>query len=223
MRFLISIVAVTLAACSSEKPPAPAAATPAAALPAPAPAPVEGPALSADLVARLTRPHSPVLGAPTAKVTVVEVLDPACEACRAFAPIVKQLLFLYPDDVRVVVRYADFHPPSEEAIRALVAAQGQGKFDALLNALFERQEEWASHASPDPAKIWKIAGDAGLNVGKARKDAQAARVDELLRAESEDLAAIKVERTPTFFVNGKSLPRFGPNELLALVRSELGK
>jgi protein-disulfide isomerase len=102
-----------------------------------------------------------VLGAAKARVTVVEVLDPACEACRAFAPVVEQLLFLYPQDVRVVIRFADFHPPSEEAIRLLEAARQQGKFHEVLGALFERQQEWASHAAPDAARVWKTPATSG--------------------------------------------------------------
>jgi protein-disulfide isomerase len=217
MRYLFCILAVSLAACSRKDSPAPAAVeqSPAAAVAA---APAE---LTPELVARLIRPHSPVLGAAKAPVTVVEVLDPACEACKAFAPVVKQVLFLYPEDVRVVVRFADFHPGSEEAIRLLEAAHRQGKFDELLSALFERQEEWSSHAAPDTERAWQIAGEVGVNVAKARKDARAARVDEILRQEAEDLIAIKIERTPTFYVNGKALPTFGPEQLLNLVASEV--
>lgn len=173
------------------------------------------------MAARLVRPHSPVLGAAKAPVTVVEVLDPACEACRAFAPVVHQLLFLYPEDVRVVLRFANFHPGSEDAIRLLVAARRQGKFEPLLDALFERQEEWASHGAPDSARVWQIAGEVGVNVARARTDARAASVNEMLQLEAKDLAAIKVERTPTFFVNGKPLPTFGDQQLLDFVASEV--
>jgi protein-disulfide isomerase len=178
-------------------------------------------ALSPDLVARLIRPHSPVIGAAKAPVTVVEVLDPACEACRAFAPVVRQLLFLYPEDVRVVVRFADFHPGSEEAIRLLEAARMQGKFEPMLDALFEKQEEWSSHSAPNPARIWDIAKGAGVNVAKARTDARAGSVDKVLQLEAGDLAALKVERTPTFFVNGKPLLNFGDKQLADLVASEV--
>jgi protein-disulfide isomerase len=216
-----------LAACSrsTEAPPSSPPAPAGAAQPAQPPpaAHAAHSALTPDQVARLVRPHSPVLGAANARVTVVEVLDPACEACRAFAPVVKQLLFLHPDDVRVVVRYANFHPPSEEAIRLLVAAGQQGKFDDVLGALFERQEEWASHTGPDSERAWNIAADVGLNVARARKDARAASVDNLLLLESKDLGALKVERTPTFYVNGKLLEDFGPQQLLNLVASEVGK
>jgi len=162
-----------------------------------------------------------VFGAAKAPVTVVEVLDPACEACRAFAPVIEQLLFTYPEDVRVVVRYADFHPASLQALRLLVAAQAQGKVHELLSALFERQEEWAAHTGPDPARAWKIAGDVGIDVRRAQQDALDASVDHILQAEADDLVALKVDRTPTFFVNGNPLPTFGPQELVDLVASEV--
>ncbi|HEY6126345.1 MAG TPA: thioredoxin domain-containing protein [Steroidobacteraceae bacterium] len=213
----------SLAACSRGEPPAPtSSAPPAAAAEQPPSAAEPAPAaLTPEQTARLVRPHSPVLGAAKARVTVVEVLDPACEACRAFAPVVEQLLFLYPDDVRVVVRFADFHPVSLQAIRLLEAAHQQGKFHVLLSALYDRQQEWASHSAPDPARAWKIAGDVGIDIARARKDALAAKVDDMLRLEAEDLAELKVERTPTFFVNGKPLPSFGDKQLLDLVASEV--
>jgi len=225
MRLLICIFAVALGACSR---PAETPAPVTSAQPAPeatvAPAPVtpnEAAALTIEQVARLVRPHSPVFGAAKAPVTVVEVLDPACEACRAFAPVIEQLLFTYPEDVRVVVRYADFHPASLQALRLLVAAQAQGKVHELLSALFERQEEWAAHTGPDPARAWKIAGDVGIDVRRAQQDALAASVDHILQAEADDLVALKVDRTPTFFVNGKPLSTFGPQELVDLVASEV--
>jgi protein-disulfide isomerase len=226
MRSLVCIFAVVLGACSkSGEPPAPAVA---AQPPSEAVTPVAAPAapevsapLTPDQVARLVRPHSPVLGPAKAPVTVVEVLDPACEACKAFAPVVEQLLFLYPEDVRVVVRYADFHPVSLQAIRLLEAARRQGKVHKLLAALFERQEEWASHSAPNPARAWLIANDVGINMERAKKDAVAKSVDDMLHIEANDLAALKVERTPTFFVNGKPLPTFGAQQLVDLVASEV--
>ena len=235
MRLLIGIFAVVcifvvaLRMCSrpAETPAPVASAQPAPEATAAPPAatasvtPDESAGLTLEQVARLVRPHSPVFGVANATVTVVEVLDPACEACRAFAPVVEQLLFTYPEEVRVVVRYADFHPASLQALRLLVAAQSQGKVHELLSALFERQEEWAAHSGPDPARAWKIAGDVGIDVRKAQQDALAASVDNILQAEADDLVALKVDRTPTFFVNGKPLPTFGPQELVDLVASEV--
>ena len=45
----------------------------------------------------LASTHSPSLGQASAKVHVVEFLDPACETCAAFYPLVKQLMAEHPD------------------------------------------------------------------------------------------------------------------------------
>jgi len=225
-----ALAATVLGTCSQSKDKAAplAATTPppaetAAALPAPAAAPAEIPPLADNLVARLVRADSPVLGRADAPVTIVEFLDPACAACRAFAPVVKQVLFLYPEEVRVVVRYAAFHPGSEEAIHVLEASRKQGKFADVLTALFDRQEEWAAHGAPKPERTWDIAGENGVDVARARKDASASSVVSVLNRETDDIVALKVERTPTFFVNGRPLPDFGAQELMDLVAAEVAR
>ncbi len=45
----------------------------------------------------------------------------------------------------------------------------------------------------------------------------------MLRQDLEDIKAVKLDRTPTFFVNGKPLAEFGPEPLAALVKSEVAK
>ena len=42
-----------------------------------------------------------------------------------------------------------------------------------------------------------------------------------LREEEEDIVALQVSRTPTFYVNGKLLQEFGAQQLMALVTSEV--
>ena len=44
---------------------------------------------------RLVRFHSPIFGPANAPVTIVEFFDPACETCRAFYPMVKNLMKQY--------------------------------------------------------------------------------------------------------------------------------
>jgi protein-disulfide isomerase len=220
MKKLLIIVTVTasLSGCA-RKPEPPVAAAPAE---APVAAPVTPPvALSAEQQAMLVRAHSPVLGPANAPVTIVEFLDPACEACRAYAPVVKQVMFLYPEQVRVVVRFADFHEGSDKAIRLLEAARRQGKFEAVLTALFDGQDDWASHHAPRPDRAWELAAATGLDMARARKDAASAQTDAMLRQEGEDLVALQVARTPTFFVNGKPLTEFGAEQLMSLVSAEV--
>jgi protein-disulfide isomerase len=169
----------------------------------------------------LVRPHSPVIGPPTAPVTIVEFLDPSCETCRAFYPIVKQIMAKHPNDVRLVLRYAPFHQGSDEAVKILETARLQNVFEPVLEALFAKQPEWAVHGAPNLSRAWDIAKAAGLDIDRARKDAKLPVHDDVLKQDIADIKEIKLNRTPTFFVNGKPLPSFGPDELAALVNSEV--
>ena len=45
----------------------------------------------------------------------------------------------------------------------------------------------------------------------------------MLKQEVEDLTSLEVKKTPTFFVNGRTLASFGPDQLAALVAQEVGK
>lgn len=172
---------------------------------------------------RLVRMHSPVLGPQSAPVTIVEFFDPACETCRAFHPIVKGLMAQYPQDVKVVIRYAPFHQGSDQVVKLLEAAKRQGKYEMVLDAVLAAQPAWADHARPDIEKAFLAAEMVGLDLAKARQDMQEPGMQALLKQDVDDLTALKVSKTPTFFVNGRSLPSFGPDQLAALVAEEVAK
>ena len=169
----------------------------------------------------LVRPHSPVIGPTEAPVTIVEFLDPSCEACAAFYPIVKQIMDAFPGKTRLVIRYAPLHDGSDEAVRILEAARLQDKFVPVLERLFLAQSIWAMHGAPDLAKAWGFAIEAGLDESRARTDAQSAAITAVLEQDIADMEAVKLEGTPTFFVNGKPLVSFGPQELADLVAVEV--
>ena len=172
--------------------------------------------------APLVRPHSPVFGAKDAPVTIVEFFDPACEACRAFHPVVKKILCEFQGKVRVVLRYTPFHgEASEQAIRVLEAARMQGVFEPVLEALLEFQPRWASHGAPAPGLILAIAEQAGLDADNAQTQMMAPQTVGVLNQDRADVEAVGVRQTPTFFVNGKPLDPFGADELRALVAAEV--
>ena len=84
---------------------------------------------------RLVRMHSPVFGPQDAPVTIVEFFDPACETCRAFYPLVKNLMAQHPQKIKLVIRYAAFHQGSDVVVKLLEAAKSQGKYQVVLEAL----------------------------------------------------------------------------------------
>ncbi|WP_268932216.1 DsbA family protein [Mesorhizobium microcysteis] len=161
------------------------------------------------------------MGPPDAPVTIVEFFDPSCEACRAFHPLVKNILAQYPDDVRVVFRYAAFHDGSDQAVGIIEAARRQDLFVPVLEALLDAQPEWAIHGNPNLDRAWQAAAAAGLDLERAREDATTAEVAAVLRQDTSDVDALGVRQTPTFFVNGKSLQSFGPQQLIDLVSAEV--
>lgn len=170
--------------------------------------------------AQLVRDHSPVFGPKDAPVTIVEFFDPACESCRAFHPIIKDIMATYPDEVRVVLRYAAFHPPSEQAIRLLEAARLQGKLEPVLERLLETQPRWAPHGR-DPEDIWRLLDGTGLDIERATHESQMPHIVSVLNQDAEDIKKFGVRGTPTFFVNDKPLESFGEQQLRELVRSEV--
>jgi protein-disulfide isomerase len=169
----------------------------------------------------LVRPHSPVFGNPAAKVTIVEFFDPSCETCRAFYPIVKRMVNASFGQVRLVIRYAPLHQGSDTAVKILEAARQQGKYWEVLERALAAQPQWAAHDHPQPEMIWNLIGDVGLDMAKARADANGPAIDQLLRQEIADMQALKVDRTPGFFVNGTPLHDFGEAPLKALVEQEV--
>ncbi|WP_128002429.1 DsbA family protein [Piscinibacter defluvii] len=171
----------------------------------------------------LVRPHSPVFGNPAAKVTIVEFFDPSCETCRAFYPIVKSMVNASFGQVRLVVRYAPLHPGSDTAVKILEAARLQGKYWEAFERTLAAQPQWASHDRPQPDMIWSLISDVGLDMTKARADADGPTIDQLLRQDIADMQALKVDKTPGFFVNGSPLREFGEAQLKALVEQELKK
>jgi protein-disulfide isomerase len=172
---------------------------------------------------RLVRMHSPVFGPQNAPVTIVEFFDPACETCRAFYPIVKDVMNQYPNDVRLVLRYAPLHAGSDQVVALLEAAKRQGKYVQVLEAVLAEQPAWASHSQPNIELAFKAAEAAGLNLEQARADAAKPEVAAVLQQDTEDLTALEVTKTPTFFVNGRGLPSFGTEQLAALVAEEVAK
>lgn len=175
------------------------------------------------LAGRLVRPHSPIVGPQNAPVTIVEFFDPACETCRAFYPFVKDLMKQYPNEVRLVIRYAPFHQGSDKVVKLLEASRRQDKYLPVLERVLAAQPRWADHGNPNLELVYTAAEQVGLDMKRALADAQTPEVDAVVKQDLEDLIALEVTKTPTFFVNGQVLPSFGTDQLAALVAREVAK
>jgi protein-disulfide isomerase len=169
------------------------------------------------------REHSPAFGNPAAKVEIVEFLDPACETCKEFYPLVKKLMAANPDRIRLYVRYAPFHSGSDYVVKILEAAKRQGKFWETLEAVFAAQSSWAPQHNPQPQLVWNHIGSLGLDLTRLRQDMNASEIEKNMQQDLADAKTLNVTMTPEFFVNGRPLPSFGPDQLRALVVDALDR
>ena len=167
--------------------------------------------------AALIRMHSPTVGKAEAPVVIVEFLDPACETCRNFYPMVKQLMADNPDKIRLVLRYAPFHPGSDKVVAVLDAARRQGKFWETLEALLANQSDWTEHHVAYMDRAWKHLDGIGLNMEQMALEMTSPEIANAIAQDLADAKTLNVTKTPEFFVNGKPLPEFGFNQLKTLV------
>jgi len=169
----------------------------------------------------LIPPHAIKKGNPQAKVTIVEFLDPACGTCKQFHPIIKDLLKKYPGKINLVVRYAPFHPGSDQMIAILEAVRKQGQFWNVLDMMFESQEYWAINHQAKPELFWGYLKGYGFDVARIQQDMQDPAIAKIIEQDLADGKLLGATKTPTFFVNGKPLSSFGYEQLMSLVQSEL--
>ena len=169
------------------------------------------------------RPHSPTLGSPDARVTLVEFMDPACETCAAFSPFVKKLMDDNPGKIKLVLRYAPFHDGADDFVRILEAAGNQGRYWETLDIMYKSQGHWASHQNPQPHLLWDFVAMAGVDLDGIRNDMKDARIQSILEQDIADARALSVTKTPGFFVNGKPLTTFGFKQLQHLLESEIAR
>ena len=173
-------------------------------------------------LSNFVRFHSPSTGSAEAKVQIVEFLDPACEGCKAFHPIVKSVLAENAGKVRLVVRYVPFHRGADFAVRALEAARNQGKWQDGLDTLFATQSTWTVNHTVNPRLVIASLGTVpGLDVQRLQTDMSAPELSKLIEQDMDDAKALKILQTPTFYVDGKLLQPFSVDAFRNLVKSEV--
>jgi len=166
----------------------------------------------------LASTHSPSLGSASAKVHVVEFLDPACETCAAFYPLVKQLMAEHPDRIRLSLRHVAFHKGSEPVVAMLEASRRQDRYWQVLEALLGAQGLWVDHHVVQPQMARQVVATLGLDMARLEADMQSPEVLQRIAQDRQDAATLNVTKTPEYFVNGRQMQSFGRQQLQELVR-----
>lgn len=169
---------------------------------------------------RLVYPDSPTLGPGDAPVTLVEFLDPECEACRAAYPIVKDLMADYEGQVRLVVRYVPGHNNSALAAAAIEEAGKQGRYWETLEYFFAKQPEWGEQQQPQMDAFLRYGSELGLDVQRLRAALASPDLTKVDR-DAADGQALGIRGTPTFFVNGTLVEELSEQGLRAAIDEAL--
>ncbi|MCA9704919.1 MAG: DsbA family protein, partial [Myxococcales bacterium] len=142
----------------------------------------------------------PSLGPADALVTVVVFSDFQCPFCADLAPVVHALPQRH-DDVRVVFRQLPLpnHPMARPAALAALAADRQGKFWEMHDALFERRGDLDDDALED------LAEGLGLDLARFAEDRADPALEQRVQQDEELAGRAGVRGTPASFVNGHFL------------------
>lgn len=167
--------------------------------------------------ARLTIPaDAPMLGTPSAPVTLVEFLDYQCPYCHRVQGVVDQVLQRYPGKVRFVHR--DFpldslHPDAMNAARAARCAGDQGRF-------WEYHRRLLAEPGHDITNLRLKAAAEGLDEARFSTCLASTRHDKSIEQALEQGRELGVTGTPTFFINGRRLVGVRPPEEFARIIDE---
>lgn len=156
---------------------------------------------------------SPRLGPVAAKATVVEFSDFECPFCRRAEEPLRKLQKHY--DFALYYKFFPLkmvHPNAEGAARAAWAAEQQGKFWAVAEAMYKADTlDW-------PA-VQKLAQKAGMDMKKFQEDYASAKAKAAVEADIKAGDVAGVDGTPTFFVNGRKAESL--SQVQDLVRDQL--
>lgn len=162
--------------------------------------------------AALLAPDSrdPAFGPADAKVTVIEFFDFRCPGCKAVAPQFRALMAAHPDvrfvfkDWPILDRGEDI--TSQYAARAALAAHQQGRYLAVYDALMTER-------ALTPEAIDRILAENGVDLARAKATLAAPETSRHIADIHTTAAALKLQGTPTFFVNGKAAASIDPADI----------
>lgn len=144
------------------------------------------------------------------KVVLVEFGDYQCPACATYNPLVKKLLTDFNGKINVVFRNYPLsqHANAPISSNAAEAAGLQGKFWQMHDKLYDNQGQWAT--SSDAKSIFAgYAKELGLNVNQFNSDIDSQKVKDRVSRDQVDGNLVKLNATPTFYVNGVKVSLLG--------------
>lgn len=169
-------------------------------------------AITAARAALLADPADPIAGNPHGDVTVVEFYDPRCPYCRRLLPTLDQLLRADPGLRLVFKDIPILGPDSVVEAKAVLAAQRQGGYVRLQQALMR------DSAPPTPEMLRTTAAAVGLDPYRLMRDMADPAIQRRIDDNLALARALHVDGTPALVIGEQMIPgAVGLAELQAAV------
>lgn len=163
------------------------------------------------------RSADPVIGNPKGNVTIVEFMDYNCGWCKKS---VGEVAGLVNSDKNIKVIFKDFPifgEHSEYAAKAALAAEKQGKYWELHQAMFAHEGQVTTDV------VNQLAEATGLDMTKLQTDIASKEIGEHIAANMQLGKQLAINGTPAFIIDDKVyggyLPLEGLNTAIAQVRA----
>ena len=164
-------------------------------------------AQSASDVAKPVSLPDMALGPANATVTITEYASMTCPHCAAFTETVFPKIkseFIDSGKIRFVFREfpLDIKAAAGSMLARCIAKDDSGKYVAVVDLLFKQQNDWVTKNTTETlTRIGKQAGLSQQAVENCLKDQ--ALLDKIAADQKFASEVLKVNSTPTFFINGE--------------------
>ena len=164
-------------------------------------------AQSASDVAKPVSLPDMALGPANATVTITEYASMTCPHCAAFTETVFPKIkseFIDSGKIRFVFREfpLDIKAAAGSMLARCIAKDDSGKYFAVVDLLFKQQNDWVTKNTTETlTRIGKQAGLSQQAVEACLKDQ--ALLDKIAADQKFASEVLKVNSTPTFFINGE--------------------
>lgn len=145
-----------------------------------------------------------VKGSNGAPIKVVEFIDFQCPACAGGAKYLKQMMKKYPGAIHLELKHfpLKMHRHGFLSSQYAECAARQEKFWLFHDSLLARQGNWKRLADARPA-FDRIASEIDLNEQELESCLQGEAAGKAIEKDKAEGQALKIQSTPTYFVNGK--------------------
>lgn len=181
----------------------------------------------------------PSVGPPTAPITLVKFSDFQCPACKRGATAIHPLIGHFGNKIRIVFKNfpldpgcnsevkASIHPVACFAAKLALCAHQKDRFESTYMSFFENQERFSERGLSigDQQKILLdlTRESTGMSPSEIQSCLDSNATWDFLKKDIQGGIDLRIESTPTFFLNGRRVPGAYPTEVWIRIIDQLLK